>query len=66
MNIFTIFFTKYSPKRTKLHHFLKFSRGSMPMNPPDKRVALPRATWLFAPCKYPHFYKNILNPPTPK
>ena len=19
--------------------------------------------WRFAPCKYPHFYKNILNPP---
>ena len=29
MNIFTIFFlilAKYSPKRTKLHHFLKFSQ----------------------------------------
>ena len=36
MNIFTIFFykilAKYSPKRTKLHNFLKFSRGSMPLN----------------------------------
>ena len=36
---------KYSPKRTKLHHFQKFSRGSMPPNrpiapePPSKRVA---------------------------
>ena len=51
MNIFTIFFykisAKYSPKRTKLHYFLKFSRGSMPPNPPTKRVA--------SPCKYPHF-----------
>ena len=43
--------TKYSPKRTKLHHFLKFSRGSMPPNPPTKRVASPRAAWRFAPCK---------------
>ena len=46
MNIFTIFFykifAKYSPKRTKLHHFLRYSRGSMPPNPPSKRVALPR------------------------
>ena len=34
---FYIFFykilAKYSPKRTKLHHFLKFSRGSIPPNP---------------------------------
>ena len=34
---------KYSPKRTKLHHFKIFFRGSMPPNPPSKRVALPRA-----------------------
>ena len=38
MNIFTIIFfykilAKYSPKRTKLHHFKKFSRESMPPNP---------------------------------
>ena len=56
MNIFTIIFykivAKCSPKRTKLHHLKKFSRGSMPSNPPSKRVALPRAA----------FYKNILNP----
>ena len=35
MNIFTIFFYKilgkYSPKRSKSHHFFKFSRGSMPL-----------------------------------
>ena len=30
---------KYSLKRTKLHHFLKFSCGSMPPNPPSKRVS---------------------------
>ena len=35
----------------------------MSPNPPSKRVALPRAAWRFAPCKYPHFSKNILNPP---
>ena len=44
MNIFTIFFdkilAKYSPKRTKLHHFKKNSRESMPPNSPSKRMAL--------------------------
>ena len=54
---------KYSPKITKLQNFKKFSRGSMPPNPPSKRVASPRAAWRFAPCKYPHFFRKILNPP---
>ena len=53
---------KYSLKRTKLHHFLKCSRGSMPPNPPSKRVASPPAAWRFAPCKYRHFSRKILNP----
>ena len=71
MTIFQIIFfykilAKYSLKRTKLHHFKKFSRGSMPPNPPNKRVALPRAAWRFAPCKYPHFSRKILNPPRNK
>ena len=35
----------------------------MPPNPPTKRVASPRAAWRFAPCKYPHFSRKILNPP---
>ena len=43
MKNFTSFFykilAKYSTKRTKLHLFKKFSRGSMPSNPPTKRVA---------------------------
>ena len=69
MNIFTFFYkilAKYSPKRTKLHNLLKFSRGSMPPNPPNKRVASPHTAWRFAPSKYPHFSKNILNPPPQK
>ena len=57
---------KYSLKRTKLHHFKKFSRGSMPPNPPSKRVASPRAAWHFAPCKYPHYCGKFLNPPPPR
>ena len=40
----TIFAIKYSLKRTKLHH-LKKSRRNMPPNPPNKRVASPRAAW---------------------
>ena len=35
----------------------------MPPNPPSKGVALPRAAWRFAPGKYPHFSRKILNPP---
>ena len=35
----------------------------MPPNPPSKRVASPRAAWRFAPCKFPHFSRKILNPP---
>ena len=62
INIFANFFdkiaAKYTPKRTKLHHFLKFSPGSMPPNPPNKRVALPRPTWRFA------LSEIRLNPPT--
>ena len=67
MNIFTIFFLNSSKIFSKMHQiapFLKnFSGSSMPPNPPIICVALPRAVWRFAPSKYPHFYKNILNPP---
>ena len=57
---------KFSLKRPKLHHFLKFSRGSMPPNPPSKRLSSPRAAWRLAPCKYPHFSRKIFNPPRNK
>ena len=33
---------KYAPKRTKLHNSKKIFRGSMPPNPPSKRMATPR------------------------
>ena len=60
-------FSKIFSKTHQIASFLKFSRGSMPPNPPNppsKRVASPCAAWRFAPCKYPHFYKNKnLNPP---
>ena len=51
------FLQNFSKIFSKTHHFKKFSRRSMPPNPPSKRVA--------SPCKYPHFYKKILNPPPP-
>ena len=46
--------------------FKKFLGGGMPPNPPSKRVASPRAAWGFAPCKYPHFSRKMLNPPPPE
>ena len=46
---------KYSPKRTILKNFLG---GACPLTPYQ--------THGFAPCKYPHFKKNILNPPPSK
>ena len=54
MNIFFYkIFAKYSPKRTKLHHFLKEFSGDHAPEPPRKRVVLPRAAyiWRFVPCK---------------
>ena len=67
MNIFTTFFVQnFSKIISKTHQiapsFKIFSGEHAPV-PPSKRVALPRAAWRFAPCKYPHFYKNIMNPP---
>ena len=59
--IFYKIFAKFSPKRAKLHHFKKISRGSMPPNP----LANAWQNLVFAPFKYPHFYKNILTPPPP-
>ena len=59
MNIFTIIFfhkilAKYSPKRTKLHHFkIFFSGGTCPRTPLTN-------AWLRS-----HFSKNIFNPPPP-
>ena len=33
INIYTI--TKYTPECTKLHYIKRFSRGIMPLNPPN-------------------------------
>ena len=59
MNIFTIIFlqnfSKIFSKTHQIAPFLKNFSGEHAPEPPSKRVA--------SPCKYPHFYKNILNPP---
>ena len=53
--------SKYTPKRTKLHHFKFFSRGSMPQpEPPSGKVhgfAICPAC-RFARCKFPNLEKN--------
>ena len=48
--------SKYTPKRTKLHHFKKNSHGGMPPNPPSKAHG-------FATCKFPNLKKKICPPP---
>ena len=48
--------SKYTLKRTKLHRFKKFSRGSMPPNPPSNAHG-------FATCKFPNLKKKFLGPP---
>ena len=61
MNIFTIFtLQNFSKIFSKTHQIAPFFKIFLPSN----RVALPRAAWREAPCKYPLFSKNILNPPT--
>ena len=50
---------KYSIKRTKLHHFLKIFSVEHAPEPPYQ-------TRSFAPCKYPHFSRKILNLPEMK
>ena len=64
MIFFDKILAKYSLKRTKLHHFLKFSRGSMPPNPPSKRVASPRALHgASRHANYPTFPEKFWTPP---
>ena len=55
--------SKYTLKRTKLHRFKKFSRGSMPPNPLSMRMAKPCAACRFATCKFTNLKKKILGPP---
>ena len=63
MNIFTNFvgqnFSKIYSKTHQIAQFFKFFSGEHAPDPPSKHVALPRAAWCFAPCKYPDFLKLI-------
>ena len=53
-------------KTHQIAPFLKIFSGEHASEPPSKRVASPRAAWRFAPCKYPHFYKQKFEPPQNK
>ena len=57
--------SKYTLKRTKLHRFKKFSRGSMPRTPLAMRMASPCAACRFATCKVPNLKKKNSWPPLP-
>ena len=68
MTIFLIIFfgqnfSKILSKTHQIAPFLKIFSGEHAPEPPSKLVASPRAAWCFAPCKYPHFSRKILNPP---
>ena len=67
MNIFTLFFlqnlAKYPPNAPNCTIFENFLMGACPRTPPPENAWLRHA--LQAPFKYPHFSKNILNPPPP-
>ena len=60
--------SKFDPniyqKRTKLHHFKKFSQESMPRTPLAKRMASPCAACRLATCKFPNLKKEFLAPPS--
>ena len=66
---FYIFFDKilaqYSPKRTKLHN-LKKIRGSMPMNPSNKRVALPLVAYSASRHVNTPLFQKYFKPPPPE
>ena len=66
MVIFLIFYakicSKYTPKRTKLHHLKKFSRGNMLRNPPSNAQF---CTWL-RNMQISKSEKKILAPPPAK
>ena len=57
-----IFKSKYTSKRTKLHHLKNISWGSKPPNPPNKRMSLQRAACRFA-VGYSSKLKKMLGPP---
>ena len=60
VSIVNVFKTRYTPKRTKLHHFKKNSLGGHAPEPPKQ------SAWLrFATCKFPNLKKKLPPPPLP-
>ena len=57
--------SKYTLKRTKLHRFKKFSRGSMPPNPPSNAHGLAMRSMSLRDMQIPKSEKKILGPPLP-
>ena len=55
--------SKYTLKRTKLHHFKKFSRGSMPPNPPSNAHGFAMRSMSLRDMQIPKSGKKILGPP---
>ena len=58
--------SKYTLKRTKLHHFKKFSRGNMPPNPPSNAHGFAMRSMSLRDMQIPKSEKkNFLAPPLP-
>ena len=55
--------SKYTLKRTKLHRFKKFSRGSMPPNPPSNAHGFAMRSMSLRDMQIPKSEKKILGPP---
>ena len=58
--------SKYTLKRTKLHRFKKFSRGSMPPNPPSNAHGFAMRSMSLRDMQIPKSEKKISWPPPPK
>ena len=57
--------SKYTLKRTKLHCFKKFSRGSMPSNPPSNAHGFAMRSMSLRDMQIPKSEKKFLAPPLP-
>ena len=57
--------SKYTLKRTKLHRFKNFSRGSIPPNPPSNAHGFAMRSMSLRDMQIPKSEKKILAPPLP-
>ena len=58
--------SKYTPKRTKLHHLKKISRGGMPPNPPSKVHGFAMRSMSLRDMQISKSGKKFLGPPPAK